>query len=123
MCLEPAPFTLRAAHKQVAQELHLDLFKPSAAAAFAAATAGIEGKRAGCEPLRHCIWLGCKKLTNAVVKPKVKNRGRTRCPGQHRLINHHDVADTMRAGDRPACSRFPRRAVVLRRFSWLSFGS
>ena len=47
--LEALAVTLRAADKDVAEELHLDFLEAVAGAAVAAALAGIEGKRAGGE--------------------------------------------------------------------------
>src|SRR5437764_3428385 len=44
--LKTAAFAFGAANVKIAQELHLDLFKPGAAAAFAAAAAGVERERA-----------------------------------------------------------------------------
>src|SRR5450755_1416837 len=44
--LKPAAFAFRAAHIEIAQKLHLDLFETGAAATFAASTAGIKRKGA-----------------------------------------------------------------------------
>ena len=72
--LEPFPFTLRAADIEIAQKLHLNLFKAGPGTAFAAAAAGIEGKRARGQALRHRFRLGGKEFAHAIVKPEVKNR-------------------------------------------------
>src|SRR5205085_2923112 len=103
--LKTAAFAFGAANVKIAQELHLDLFKPGAAAAFAAAAAGVERERARRESLRHRFRLRGEKLAHAIVKAEIKNRGRARRAGEQRLIDHHDIADAMRAGDRLARAR------------------
>ena len=102
MRLKAAAFAFGAPHIEIAQELHLDPFKTRSAAAFAAAAPGIERKRAGGQPLRHRFRLRGEELANAVVESEIKNRRRARCTREPRLIDHHHVADAVRAGDRLA---------------------
>ena len=106
--LEAPAFAFRAAHVKIAQELHLDLLETGAAATLAAAAAGIEGECARGQALRHRFRLRGEKFAHPIVKPEVKNRRRTRRAGERRLVDHHDLADAMRAGHALAGAGFLR---------------
>ena len=104
--LKPPAFAFGAAHVEIAQELHLDFLETGAATTFAAAAAGIEGERARGQSLRHRFRLRGEKFAHAIVEAEIKNRRRARRARERRLIDHHDVADAMRAGHALACARF-----------------
>ena len=91
--LEATALAFRAAHKKIAQELHLDLFETGAAATLATAAAGIEGERARGQTLRHRFRLRGEKFANAIVKAEIQDRGRTRRARERRLIDHDHIAD------------------------------
>ena len=104
--LKAAAFAFGATHVEIAQELHLDLLEAGAATAFATAAAGVEGEGARGQSLRHRFRLRGEKLAHAIVESEVENRRRARRAREQRLIDHHDVADAMRAGDRFARAGF-----------------
>ena len=104
--LEAFAFAFRATHEEIAQELHLDLLEAGAATTLATAAAGVEGERARGQALRHRFRQSGEKLAHAIVEAEVKDRSRTRGARELRLIDHHDVADAMRAGDRFAGAGF-----------------
>ena len=87
-----------AAHVEVAQELHLDFLEAGAAAALAAAAPGVEGKRARGQALRHRVGQAGEEFADPVVDAEIKNRRRARGARERRLVDHHDLADAMRAG-------------------------
>ncbi len=111
--LKTAAFAFRAPHVQIAQELHLDLFKTRARTSFAAAAAGVERERARGQSLRHRFRLRGEQFTHSIVKAQIENRRRTRRARERRLIDHHYLADAMRAGDRLACAGFLIGGVAL----------
>ena len=47
-----------------------------------------------------------EQFAHPVVKAQIENRRRTRRARERRLIDHHYLADAMRAGDRLACAEF-----------------
>ena len=109
MRLEAPPFAFRAAHIEIAQELHLDLLETGAAAALATAAAGVEGERARGQALRHRFGQRREELAHPIVNAEIKNRRRARGAGERRLIDHHDLADAVRAGHALAGARFLAR--------------
>ena len=111
--LKTAAFAFRAAHIEIAQELHLDLFETGAGAALATAAAGVERERARGQSLRHRFRLRGEKFADAIVKTEIKNRRGTRRARERRLIDHHDVANAMRARD-----RFARAGFLIGRFAF-----
>ena len=98
MRLETTSLAFRAADVEVAQELHLDFLKTGPAAALATSAPGVEGKCARGQTLRHRFRLRGEELTHAIVNPEVKNRRRARGAGERGLVDHHDLADAVRAG-------------------------
>ena len=104
--LKAAALAFGATDEKIAQELHLDLLKACATAAFAAAAARVKREGARGQSLRHRFRLRGEKLPNTIVESKIENRRRARGARQHRLIDHHDVADAMRARHRLARARF-----------------
>ena len=100
------PFALRAAHEDVAEELHLDLLEAVAAATLAAAAAGVEGERARGQSLRHRFRRRGEEFADAIEDAEIERRRRARRARERRLIDHHHLVDAMRAGDRFARARF-----------------
>ena len=98
MRLEPSTFAFRAAHVEVAQELHFDFLEAGPAAALATSAAGVKGKRARSQSLRHRFRQRGEKFAHPIVNPEIKDRGRTRGAGERRLIDHYDLAHAMRPG-------------------------
>ena len=93
------PLALRAAHKDVAEELHLDLFKAAAAASLAAARTAIERKRARAEPLAQGLVGHRKHLANVVEDAEVECGGGFRRPRKLRLIHEDDLRNLPRADE------------------------
>ena len=110
--LKTSAFAFGAAHVKIAQELHLDFLETGAATTFAASAAGVEGERARGQALRHRFRLRGEEFTHAIVKTEIKNRRRARRARELRLIDHHDVADAMRAGH-----AFARARLLIARFT------
>src|SRR5690242_479192 len=99
MRLKATAFAFGTADVEIAQKLHFDFLETSSTAALATAAAGVERERARGQALRHRFRLGGKELTHPVVDPEIKNRSRTRSARKRRLVDHHDLADSMRAGN------------------------
>ena len=112
MRLETSTFAFRAAHVEVAQELHFDFLEAGPTAALATSAAGVEGERACGQTLCHRFRQAGKQLAHPIVNPKVKDRSRTWRAGERRLIDHYNFAHAMRAGHALAGAGFlaPRSA-------------
>ena len=90
-----AAIALRAPDVYIAQKLHLDLFKSSAAAPFALTLRRIEAERTGAEPpLAGQIRFG-EQLADIVKRPYINHRIRAWCATQSRLIDHHDATQIL----------------------------
>ena len=114
MRLETFALAFCAAHEKIAQKLHLNLFKTCARATFAAAVAGIKREGACGESLGHRFRLRGKQFADAIKQTQIKNRGGTRCARQRRLIDHHYLANPVRADHRFARPRFLIRGLSFR---------
>src|SRR5437588_12167252 len=91
------PIAFRTANVDIAQELHLDLFKSSAAATFALPLCRIETERAsGQPPLARQIRL-CKELADIIKRANINHRIRSRRAAKSRLIHHYNPAQMLPA--------------------------
>ena len=104
--LEAPTFALRATDVEIAQELHLDFLETSSAATFATAAPGVERERARGQTLRHRLGQSGEEFAHPIINAEIKNRRRARRARKRRLIDHHDLADPVRAGHTFAGARF-----------------
>src|SRR4051812_3708719 len=95
-----AAFALGAADEDIAEKLHLDLLETVPATALATARPGVEREGAGRQPLRAGFIRRGEKFANGIENTKVNGRGGTRRAGERRLIDHDDLGDAFRAGER-----------------------
>src|SRR5207249_4737257 len=83
-------------------------------ATLAAASAGIERKRARGQALCLRFRQGRKKLAHAIIKPEIQYRGRSWRARQRRLIHHDDFVESMCASHCPACTRLMFAGLAFR---------
>ena len=88
---------LRAADEDVAEKLHLDLLEAHPAAALATTHAGVEGKGARGEPVRHGVRRAGEKFADVVEDAEIDRRRGARRARERRLVDHHHLLDLVRA--------------------------
>ena len=113
--LEAAAFAFRAAHEDVAEELHLDLLEAVAAAALAAPSPALKENALAVSPCATRIGRAAKSSRMCIEDAEVDAGRGARRARERRLIDHHHLVDLVRA-DRASCRRraLPRSAGLLR---------
>ena len=89
------PVAIRATDKNIAQELHFDLLKTGAPAAFALALRGIETEGAGAQAALFGGRGPGKQLANFVKRPDINRRIGARRPAQQGLVHRDDPAQML----------------------------
>src|SRR5438094_8390504 len=92
-----ASIAVGTANEDVAQKLHLNLFKPGAAASLALALRRIEAKGALVESALPGRLRLSKKRTNVIESPDVNRRIRSRGFAEERLIDKNNLSDSFPA--------------------------